>query len=440
MLETLRTTVKNSSKKTKSLGSYGSRKKRMSDVLDIFDGNVRIFRTTHSGDVYQMSMYVKEEKRYIRKSLRTRDKEIAIASAQKEFIFYQAKIMNGEKLFSITANELRNKYLEYIDKQVKEKQLSIGRQTNIKTYTKHYLNFVGKNTKILNIDKKEFQKYRSYRQSKKSDIRMSVVQNESITIKQMYKFAKSEGFINQNYELDFGKIKVDKNESSRIAYEVSDYKKLISVAMFWYKKVSDVHVKRNEEIYYRKTIRDFILLMGNYGFRTQELRLIKWKDVVIHNDETVTITIRKENAKTKKERKVRGRRSDIFIRRKTYSNFTESDSFVFSRFDRDEEISKTILYDYYNSLMKEVKEKYKDFQEQDLYSLRHFFITSHLIASKISVYDLAKYCGTSLQQISNTYDNVKMEEISKKLLSYSFKFDKNNNIVLDDEIKEIEST
>ncbi len=440
MLETLRTTVKNSSKKTKSLGSYGSRKKRMSDVLDIFDGNVRIFRTTHSGDVYQMSMYVKEEKRYIRKSLRTRDKEIAIASAQKEFIFYQAKIMNGEKLFSITANELRNKYLEYIEKQVKEKQLSIGRQTNIKTYTKHYLNFVGKNTKILNIDKKEFQKYRSYRQSKKSDIRMSVVQNESITIKQMYKFAKNEGFINQNYELDFGKLKVDKNESSRIAYEVSDYKKLISVAMFWYKKVSDVHVKRDEEIYYRRTIRDFILLMGNYGFRTQELRLIKWKDVVIHNDETVTITIRKENAKTKKERKVRGRRSDIFIRRKTYSNFTDSDSFVFSRFDRDEEISKTILYDYYNSLMKEVKEKYKDFQEQDLYSLRHFFITSHLIASKISVYDLAKYCGTSLQQISNTYDNVKMEEISKKLLSYSFKFDKNNNIVLDDEIKETEST
>lgn len=440
MLETLRTTVKNSSKKTKSLGSYGSRKKRMSDVLDIFDGNVRIFRTTHSGDVYQMSMYVKEEKRYIRKSLRTRDKEIAIASAQKEFIFYQAKIMNGEKLFSLTANELRNKYLEHIEKQVKEKQLSIGRQTNIKTYTKHYLNFVGKNTKILNIDKKEFQKYRSYRQSKKSDIRMSVVQNESITIKQMYKFAKNEGFINQNYELDFGKLKVDKNESSRIAYEVSDYKKLISVAMFWYKKVSDVHVKKNEEIYYRKTIRDFILLMGNYGFRTQELRLIKWKDVVIHNDETVTITIRKENAKTKKERKVRGRRSDIFIRRKIYSNFTDSDSFVFSRFDRDEEISKTILYDYYNSLMKEVKEKYKDFQEQDLYSLRHFFITSHLIASKISVYDLAKYCGTSLQQISNTYDNVKMEEISKKLLSYSFKFDKNNNIVLDDEIKETEST
>ena len=81
--------------------------------------------------------------------------------------------------------------------------------------------------------------------------------------------------------------------------------------------------------------------------------------------------------------------------------------------------------------------EHEDFEEQDLYSLRHFFITSHLIASKISVYDLAKYCGTSLQQISNTYDNVKMEEISKKMLSYSFKFDKNNNIILDDDINDM---
>jgi len=438
MLETLRTTVKNSSKKTKNLGSYGSRKKRMSDVLDIFDGNVRIFRTTNSGDVYQMSMYVKEEKRYIRKSLRTRDKEIAIASAQKEFIFYQAKIMSGEKLFSITANELRNKYLEYIEKQVKEKQLSIGRQTNIKTYTKHYLNFVGKNTKILNIDKKDFQKYRSYRQSKKSDIRMSVVQNESITIKQMYKFAKNEGFMNQNYELDFGKLKVNKNESSRVAYENKDYRQLVSVGMYWYKKVKDTHINRDEEIYYRRTIRDFIILMGNFGFRTQELRLLKWKDVSVHDDGTVTILVRSETSKVGKDRKIRGRRGDVFVRRKTYTKYTDSDDYVFSHFRRNDVITKTILYDYYNELLKDVKIKYKDFEEQDLYSLRHFFITSHLIASRISVYDLAKYCGTSLQQISNTYDNVKMEEISKKLLSYSWKFDKNNNIILDDDIKDSE--
>ena len=101
-------------------------------------------------------------------------------------------------------------------------------------------------------------------------------------------------------------------------------------------------------------------------------------------------------------------------------------------------MTKTLLYDYYNELLKDVKKEYEDFEENDLYSLRHYFITSHLVAARLSVYDLAKYCGTSLQQISKTYDNVKMEEISKKLLSYTFKFDKNNNILLDDDIKDIE--
>ena len=435
MLKTSKTVENNSLIKT---NKYINRKKRISDVLEIYDGSVRIFKTTNSGDVYQMSMYVKDEKRYVRKSLKTKDKQIAIGIAKKEFISYQSKIESGEKIFSITAEELAIKYLEFIEKQVQENQLSVRRQSNIKTFTKHYLDFVGKKTKIQNIDKNKFEEYRSYRQGKKKDIRMGVVQNESTTIKQIYKFAKNKGFIQQNYELDFGKFKVDKNESSRVAYEVKDYKQLVDVGMYWYKKVSDLHVKRDEEIYYRRTIRDFIVLMGNYGFRTQELLLLKWNDITIHDDETVTIRIRKENTKVRKERKIRGRRSDVFERRMNYSKYIDSDDYVFSRFNKKDVMTKTLLYDYYNTLLKEVKKEHEDFEEQDLYSLRHFFITSHLIASKISVYDLAKYCGTSLQQISNTYDNVKMEEISKKMLSYSFKFDKNNNIILDDDINDME--
>ena len=251
-------------------------------------------------------------------------------------------------------------------------------------------------------------------------------------------YQREKPWLFQNYELDFGQFKVDKNESDRVAYEVKDYKKLVTVGMSWYKKVRDTHIKKDEEIYYRRTIRDFVVLMGNYGFRTQELLMIKWDDVTIHTDETVTIRIKKETSKVKQERKVRGRRSDVFVRRKTYSKFIDSDDFVFSKFNKKEVMTKTLLYDYYNNLLKDVEEKYSDFVGHDLYSLRHFFITSHLIASKISVYDLAKFCGTSLQQISKTYDNVKLEEISKKMLSYSFKFDRNNNIILDDEIGKIE--
>ena len=59
---------------------------RMSEVTDILDGEVRVFRTTHSGDVWQMRMYVPEEKKYIRLSLRTRDKDAALKLARNEYI------------------------------------------------------------------------------------------------------------------------------------------------------------------------------------------------------------------------------------------------------------------------------------------------------------------------------------------------------------------
>ncbi len=158
MLQSLRPVERNSSKKKPGeLGCYGLRNKRMSDVTEIFDGNIRIYRTTNSGDVYQMRMYVAAERRYVRKTLKTRDKEVAISLAQKEFIFYQAKILNGEKIFSVSAEEFRNKYLEYVSELVTSGQLSKGRETNIKTFTKHWMMFVKKATKVQNIDKKFFQ-------------------------------------------------------------------------------------------------------------------------------------------------------------------------------------------------------------------------------------------------------------------------------------------
>jgi len=126
---------------------------RMSDVTDLYDGQLRIYRTTHSGDVYQLRMWVSEEKKYIRKSLRTRDKNQAIHIAQNDFVLYKARLLKGEKLFSVTAKDLRAKYLEYVEELEDGGQLSKGRVTNIRVYTKHYLDFVGEKTPVQGIKK-----------------------------------------------------------------------------------------------------------------------------------------------------------------------------------------------------------------------------------------------------------------------------------------------
>ena len=71
------------------------------------------------------------------------------------------------------------------------------------------------------------------------------------------------------------------------------------------------------------------------------------------------------------------------------------------------------------------------FGEKSLYSLRHFYITIHLLAGKVDVYSIAKYTGTSLRQIEKTYDNVKDAQVSKKMMGTQFKFVK-GELVLED--------
>ena len=95
MLRTLKTIDDNSLKSKKTKNKSTEKVSRRTDITEIFDGNVTIYKTTNSGDVYQFQMYVKDEQRYVRKSLKTRDKQVAISLAQKEFIFYQSKILES---------------------------------------------------------------------------------------------------------------------------------------------------------------------------------------------------------------------------------------------------------------------------------------------------------------------------------------------------------
>jgi hypothetical protein len=87
-----------------------------------------------------------------------------------------------------------------------------------------------------------------------------------------------------------------------------------------------------------------------------------------------------------------------------------------------------------SDLLDVVQEKNPDFDTgKTIYSLRHFWITLQLIAGRVDVYKVARYAGTSLQQIQRHYDNMKDAEVSKEVLSFDMRFDKNNNelIVLD---------
>ena len=69
-----------------------TRKKRVSkgnwstDSHSIFGDKGQIFRVAQSGDVWQFRMWIADEGKAVRKSLRTRDFEAAVARAETEVL------------------------------------------------------------------------------------------------------------------------------------------------------------------------------------------------------------------------------------------------------------------------------------------------------------------------------------------------------------------
>lgn len=356
----------------------------------------------------------------------------AIIKAEERYILYRSKIQQNEKIFSITANELRDRFLEHIETRVSSRMLSRGRANIIKTFTNHYIAFIGKTTKIQNYAGKNFKDYFTFRRQTKPDMLATVIRNETTTIKQMYKFASDEGLINQNYKLDFGIIKVNKSESTRESFTPEEYNQLINYSKNWYK---DKGIETDEERYYRRLIHDFILIMANGGFRTGELRHLKWKDVKkITQSESETyaeIIIRAENTKVRKSRTFEMRRGDVFERIKTYSKFTEREDFVFSFYNKNDLLNQQLLYSYFNKLKSEVGKKYPSFDtEKDLYCLRHFWITIRILAG-LNVYDIAKISGTSLSQIQTHYDAANSLVTSQKMNLNKLRINKHGNVIVD---------
>lgn len=401
------------------------------DVFEILDGQVKIYRT--NSKVWQYQLWIKEEQKYVRESLQTDDKESAVNKATERFIYYRSRILKNEKVFSITSSELRDDFLIYIQNQVDNQQLSKGRQSNIKTFTKHYLKFVNEKSKIQNIPPKFFRDYLTFRRTSKSDILVSVVINESVTIKQMYRFGVDKGHINSDYCPDFGVMKKPQDEGIRDSFTIDEYGMLINISKNWYKdkSISD----NEEEKYYRRLCNDFILVMANGGFRTQEVRLLKWKDIkkISETDKGVyaEVVVRAENTKIRKSRTLEMRRGDVFQRIKSYSNYTEKDDFVFSVYDKNEVISKRRLYTVFNQLRELVSTIHSDFDNtKSLYSLRHFWITIRILAG-LNVYDIAKISGTSLVQIQKHYDAATSLITSKKMNKNSLRFDEHGDVVID---------
>ena len=120
--------------------------------IDIYGGKATIKQNKFG--VWQFRMWLADEDKYIRQSLRTKDKAKAIADA--EALYEDIKYMKrrGKKYYSISIKKAVEMYIED-----KAKYVGIvgaigiveGRLTTIKAHLKHFLEYVHKDAKVKDL-------------------------------------------------------------------------------------------------------------------------------------------------------------------------------------------------------------------------------------------------------------------------------------------------
>ena len=82
------------------------------EEYELHGGDVLLYRGSRSGKNWQFRMWISEDKKYFRQSLRTKDKDIAIERSTELYLETHHKMKSGMKIFDTTVRELVNDYLQ----------------------------------------------------------------------------------------------------------------------------------------------------------------------------------------------------------------------------------------------------------------------------------------------------------------------------------------
>ena len=392
----------------------------------LMDEKFSVVRTKQNGDIYQFMMWIDDEKKMIRRTLRTSHLEDAKEKGTDMFLSILSRKHEGKSYFGLTVEQGIEKFLNYKQMEVDSGAITQGRHSTIKTILKHFHNYIcerkydtdkSKGVYYAKVNLKDLHrrsciKYFTWRQSKSPDVSPITLKNEQSTINAMVKYLSDEGEMDYSY-FDFPKLKLPNNRDSirRATFTIDEYKRFVSELRSYSAKKN---CRYDWEQHNKQILRHFYLIAANTGLRTRELRHLKWSDVEfhsIHNGKAyVRISVRGETSKSNKDRTFITRGGEYFRRLKKISNFTKQDDYVIQT-EEGKRFSKRILYgNHWNTIMNNIG--IPDWKERKLepYSLRHFYVTCR-IQSGNNYSEVAQMVGNSVTQIEKTYYHVSEEKM-----------------------------
>ena len=134
-------------------------------------------------------MWLEDEKKYARRSLKTKKETEAKELAKSLYLKIYSKIQQGDKFFSVSAKEgvdayLKERYNDFVTGLIVKK-----RYKSLEQNLKHFLNFIGKNKKLKELSTNDLVNYYKYRlEITNNNVKTSTVASEQITINAMVKW------------------------------------------------------------------------------------------------------------------------------------------------------------------------------------------------------------------------------------------------------------
>ena len=393
------------------------------DEIEIYDEAVVYKR----GEYWQMRMWLGKEKKYARFSLRTRNRDTAIDKAKKYYHELMAQQLAGKTYFSKTTKQGVEEYLKQRALDVEAELIVKGRYGTIKTHLEHWLDFIGRDTKLKELERTDCENYLHSRTKTKKKINVSqtTVANEQSTINAMlsWLYRRNETYIEA---FDFKPLKrIDRGDEALRRSTFTD-EEVIVIKQELEKYITEAKGNVDEEGNMSKVINGYYLLISIItGLRRGEQLQLKWSDIKwleknvkgqAEDDiySLVKITVRAETTKVRKTRRFVVKDWEYFdelfkLLQPRYVKANKEnkkikafgDTFVFSANGMSMLTPRAIGY-HFDKMIELAEIKDTDTRDLVPYSFRHYFITDRINRGATPT-QVAETCGTSTAQIEKTY-------------------------------------
>jgi integrase len=384
------------------------------DEIGIFDDAVIYKR----GDYWHFRMWLAGEGKYARKSLQTRSRSTAIDKGKDFYLELLANQRAGKKYFSLTTKEGVAKYVASRERDVEAGLIVKGRLGTIKTHLEHWLEFIGRDAKLKELERTDCEDYfhsRLKRSTKKKlPISPTTVLNEQSTINAMmaWLFKNNDTYIDH---FEFKKLpKQDSKDDAvrRATFTPSEIDSIgAAIRRYWDRDRN----KLDEREWQTRTLACYYFLIASVtGLRTGEQRQLKWGDLIWRGGAKgvevplIEIRVRAQTSKVRQSRTFMVRDNDYFRKLRQFvtpimQRESLKDCYVFSLDGETPITQRSILYHFAKLL--DLAEIETDNRDIVPYSFRHYFITQKLV-NGLKERQVADMCGTSLTQIERTYYHV----------------------------------